>query len=297
MDPYWFKLGAVALTGGIGAIFLGVYLRARAVAQVQRSWPTTFGNVLDCKLIPRSSRSTRTGVSSPRYRVKVRYSYQVDGRRFTGDRISSAMNKRVMGTVAAMELVDRFEKGKRVRVHYSPRDPAQSCLDPGLGDGSRLFAGVLFILLASGLGWLLFIGFDGGDERVRSRQPVEPTAREEANRAAASLSAEQNRKRADQNRLGTEQVRAASERAAAHVKKGNELLRERDYKRAIISFRKAVAEDPELASAHRALGMAYAKLNKKKKACLAYKEYLGLLPADSKDRPTLQKMVKAGGCW
>ena len=46
MDPFWFMIGAVALTGGMGVIFLFFYFRGRAQATLRRSWPP--GTIRTC---------------------------------------------------------------------------------------------------------------------------------------------------------------------------------------------------------------------------------------------------------
>jgi Flp pilus assembly protein TadD len=82
--------------------------------------------------------------------------------------------------------------------------------------------------------------------------------------------------------------------ARRHYKRGNELIRKKQFKRAIRSFRKALRANRQLALAHRGLGIAYAQLRQNRKACREYRIYLKMIPPDSKEVPALKKILE--GC-
>ena len=86
----------------------------------------------------------------------------------------------------------------------------------------------------------------------------------------------------------------AQEIALGHYKTGNNLIRQQKFAAAIKEFQKALKVDPTLALAHRGLGIAYAQMRQNKQACGAYKSYMKMLPKDSKEIPTLQKILE--GC-
>jgi Tfp pilus assembly protein PilF len=85
-----------------------------------------------------------------------------------------------------------------------------------------------------------------------------------------------------------------SEVAALHYKKGNDYIRQKNFPEAIKSFQAALKADKSLALAHRGLGIAYAQLRQNKKACQEYRIYLKMIPASSKEVPTLKKILE--GC-
>jgi hypothetical protein len=76
----------------------------------------------------------------------IRYRYTVDGRAFEGDRLRfSTANFHTSETGWAERAVRRYPVGAAVSVHYDPRDPAQSLLQPGFG-GTELFL-IMFMTL------------------------------------------------------------------------------------------------------------------------------------------------------
>jgi hypothetical protein len=83
-----------------------------------------------------------------------------------------------------------------------------------------------------------------------------------------------------------------SELALISYNKGNKLIREKNFKKAVEKFRNALKLDPKLARAHRGLGIAYAKLKERKKACRSYRSYLKALPPSSKEVPALKQILK-----
>ena len=83
-----------------------------------------------------------------------------------------------------------------------------------------------------------------------------------------------------------------SKNAVEFYKKGNALIRTRQYPQAILHFKKALKEDPLLALAHRGLGICFAQLQNNKKACTEYRRYLQLLPPDSNEVSALKKILQ-----
>ena len=84
------------------------------------------------------------------------------------------------------------------------------------------------------------------------------------------------------------------ELATKRYKKGNEFIRKRNFKEAINYFKKALKADKRLAQAHRGLGISYAQIRQNKKACQAYRTYMKMIPPNSKEVPTLKKILE--GC-
>jgi len=131
-------LGAVAVVGGV--IMLSTSLKVRG-------WPVVSGRITEKAV----GSSTTTGASRPgRYfEPQVKYTYSVEGKTYTGQRIGPATAaydedkaKRVVS-----ELPDTVE------VHYNPRDPSDAYLQPssyGLA-AIALVTGIVCLLIGAGL--------------------------------------------------------------------------------------------------------------------------------------------------
>jgi Protein of unknown function (DUF3592) len=130
-------IGAAGLVGGI----IQLHLSSRV-----RVWPVARGRIEERSVGP----STTTGASRPgRYfEPRVRYSYTVEGKSYTGDRISPV--KAAYDEDHAKRVADKLPDA--VDVRYNPRDPADAYLRPA----PRAFAVIamlagLLCLLSAGL--------------------------------------------------------------------------------------------------------------------------------------------------
>jgi len=93
-------------------------------------------------------------------------------------------------------------------------------------------------------------------------------------------------------------VAKAAEAATAQALKlyqdGNQLVKEKKYAEAVAAYKKALAADAKFILAHRGLGIVYALLGRNQDACKEYRLYYKALPADSKEKPQLEAILK--GC-
>lgn len=148
----------------LGAILFAVFFYGSAIGMLggalwsaywshaAASWPTVRGKIVNPRI--ESSRGdrgqARRGGSSTTYSVKVGYSYVVDGRLYTGNRIA-------FGYLASSEYKTHAEifqklKGREtVDVRYNPAAPSQSCLSCGFHQSIQFLA-------AYGATWLSFLG-------------------------------------------------------------------------------------------------------------------------------------------
>jgi hypothetical protein len=128
-------------------------------------WLRTQGKVLSAKAVARRVRTaeTRRGAAAGadlnvRNFAEVRYEYRVNGKRFTGNRISLGED---LGDFMVAETLARYPEGKRVIVHYDPAQPDRAVLEHGAPDGiwrtMIIFIGVLVVL---------FVGGTAGFDRV-----------------------------------------------------------------------------------------------------------------------------------
>jgi len=120
-------IGAAGLFGGIVQLHLSSRIRG---------WPVARGRIDERSVGP----STTTGASRPgRYfEPRVRYSYSVEGKSYTGDRVSPV--KAAYDEKHARHVVDKLPDA--VDVRYNPRDPGDAYLRPA----SRALAVVVMIV-------------------------------------------------------------------------------------------------------------------------------------------------------
>ena len=135
----------VVLVIGAAGIIAGVtMLSAGATA---RGWPVVPGQIVERSVGP----STTTGASRPgRYfEPRVTYRYTVDGKPYTGHRIS--LTTRAYDEDKARSVADDLPE--RVDVHYNPRDPGDALLEPSsIGIAIvALIAGALAALVGAGM--------------------------------------------------------------------------------------------------------------------------------------------------
>ena len=132
------------------------------------SWPTVVG-VIDGPGHIEQAPSRR----GTRYTPRVSYSYDVDGQRYTADRIEANTTPDDYPRDEAQAMVDRYASGERVNVYYDPDRPHRAVLDPGSEGLVRLrswaSAGVvLFPVL--GWGFVIF----GAVRDSRRGKPAAP---------------------------------------------------------------------------------------------------------------------------
>ncbi len=77
----------------------------------------------------------------------VIYRYNVNGREFQNNRIGFP-NQRVSGdeSIVMSQLNSRYPVGGPCTVYYNPKDPSQSCLEPGVNLFFMVFLGVFSVV-------------------------------------------------------------------------------------------------------------------------------------------------------
>ncbi len=124
-------------------LFLLMQLRAIYFAKYSTGWPTTQGIIEESYML-----SDEDGGYSPR----VSYSYEVNGRKYWNNEITTKQRSDSLNRRPAEAIVARYPQGHSVTVHYDPRKPGQAVLEPGRGFGNWLVLAILLACcLASGI--------------------------------------------------------------------------------------------------------------------------------------------------
>lgn len=107
------------------------------VVQTQReresskTWPTVTGHLVSAhvKEVREEDTSTKWTRRQHYFQVKVKYSYEVDGRTYTGERLKAG--NRYTTERAALDELARLESTRRFSVLYDPKKPQASFLQVG----------------------------------------------------------------------------------------------------------------------------------------------------------------------
>ena len=144
-------LGGIFAAIGIGLIVFG--LRERKKAKATETWPTTSGTILSARLDQQTRTERDQGRTYTRtsYAPIIEYTYTAGGQTHQGSRIfPGASMSYDHGT--AQNIVNRYQPGAAVAVHYDPGDPAQAVLE------TKTKGGNLFLILGGVFAVLGIVG-------------------------------------------------------------------------------------------------------------------------------------------
>ena len=144
----------VALCLGGGFFILGAGLAIfgfvqRKKAKTTESWPTASGSIVSSRLdqSTRTERRDNRTYTSTSYTPIVEYTYEVSGKTYQGNKVfPGASMSYDHGT--AQGIVNRYQPGAVVTVHYDPVDPIQAVLETKSKGGNLfLILGAVFAVL------------------------------------------------------------------------------------------------------------------------------------------------------
>ena len=90
------------------------------------SWPTVVGVVISSEVEEECCSDYSTG-----WWPRVSYSYTVNGKKYTADNIEVIDVGNGNTDIYAKQVVDYYQVGMEVQVHYNPDNPAVAVLEPG----------------------------------------------------------------------------------------------------------------------------------------------------------------------
>jgi hypothetical protein len=116
-------LEVIALTGLL--LIAGILLNAAGsrwlAARASRSWPSTEGVIIESRLTSNCSYC----------RPFINYRYVVNGQSFVGNHLVAGPQD-YYNRGEANTKTHSYAVGRRLAVYYDPKDPAVSCLEPGV---------------------------------------------------------------------------------------------------------------------------------------------------------------------
>lgn len=143
--PRFADIGIPAFLFLVFLLLFLLQLRTILFASQSTKWPTTEGIVLESYIIDEGDGG---------YVPKVKYTYQVGGKEYFNNQITTTQRSNTLNRQPAEEIVARYPEGGSVTVYYHPKKPNYAVLEPGRGAGNWIVVVILLsCLLASGI-WL-----------------------------------------------------------------------------------------------------------------------------------------------
>jgi hypothetical protein len=123
----------VTAAGGFGLVVLLFGLAFLHHVRQASRWPVTTGRIVASGVEAYRDWRENTSDSTRRqryYKPSVRYAYEVNGRRYSGDRLTLGMVMSASLPGFAKRTAARYPVGKEVEVYYDPQSPGESVLHP-----------------------------------------------------------------------------------------------------------------------------------------------------------------------
>jgi hypothetical protein len=94
-------------------------------------WPVVRGRIVQSGVEAFEDwRNQELGRNPPRYQSAVCYTYEVNGRQYSGDRLTVGVRMSATFSALAKRTAARYPVGTEVDVHYNPESPGESVLQP-----------------------------------------------------------------------------------------------------------------------------------------------------------------------
>ena len=127
-------MGAIFIIAGTGILIWHILILVNALNSA--NWPTAPGKIISSEVVSRRDQDSTT-----MYYAEVKYSYAVEQRTYTGNRVSF-VNFGTNHSRDARHIVGRFPAGVKVSVRYNPDEPSESVLESRVSWLVYLFMGV-----------------------------------------------------------------------------------------------------------------------------------------------------------
>ncbi len=132
----------------IGVLLILANLHGRKALDAAQSWPRTTGEIIQSQV--RESANVLDENSGALYLLDVQYTYQVDGKPYTGRNVTLSDPQSYNTAAEATAISNRYLVGRQVNVYYNPQNPATAvieCRKPG--NFALLIVGILSLIFAA----------------------------------------------------------------------------------------------------------------------------------------------------
>jgi hypothetical protein len=137
---------------GVGALLVYQSIRSRKKAETSQSWPATTGQITDAHVSHHTSTDS-DGDTSDHYSPKVRYSYQVAGQSYEGNKIGFGFQQSFGNASKAQAAITRYPVGGQISVFYDPNNSADAVLERKAGgSNASLMIGVVLLIIGLCMG-------------------------------------------------------------------------------------------------------------------------------------------------
>jgi hypothetical protein len=118
----------VAAAAGFGLLTMLFAIGYTGLVIQAMCWPTVPGRIISSGV--QAYEDTDDGTTRTNYKVSVVYNYEVNGRKYTGDRLRMGLVMSANVTGLAKRTARRYPVGDEVEVYYNPKKPSESVLHP-----------------------------------------------------------------------------------------------------------------------------------------------------------------------
>ncbi|MDP7033090.1 MAG: DUF3592 domain-containing protein [Planctomycetota bacterium] len=153
-------VACILIVAGVVILIVGVFGLRKA--KDSADWPQVSGRILSSSVESRiqtnsgKQKSKKRSRQSRVYSHKIRYEYSVKGKTYTGSRVSYG-DSESENQSRIRRISNQYSAGKEVNVYYSPSDPQECLLEPGV-KGQSWFVPLFGILLCGAGGVMAFSG-------------------------------------------------------------------------------------------------------------------------------------------
>lgn len=163
------KLFALLILSGFAGLLAFATLYKYFEVRIASRWPSMPGRVLSSKVVQRKSGGFGDDEKDAELRnfAEVTYEYEVQGRKFRGNRVSIGED---LGNYRVEETIAKYPKGARVMVFYNPTKQSEAVLERDVPEGAFRFMFWLITGLVA-VGLALIFGLDSLGEWLRIGLP------------------------------------------------------------------------------------------------------------------------------
>ena len=147
-----YLLSGIFMVAGVG-VMIGGITQIR-LAQASATWPTTVGTIIVSEI------KTSTNDDGTTYRPLVKFSYQVNGEKWTGDEVFFGGGKISSSNYKyASKVVNKYPVKSRVTVFYNPSKPNIAVIEAGVTKKTFILFtfGSLFFIVGLWFGILFWL--------------------------------------------------------------------------------------------------------------------------------------------